>query len=93
MQIVRTDTPISWGSGSDLLFVAVGILIAGTLAKLPMYVDFPISGYTVGDYYTRHIGFFILPVLIAFFCWKKSLSLGQTLVVVNAVLISFAYIN
>ena len=93
MQIVRTDTPISWGSGSDLLFVAVGILIAGTLAKLPMYVDFPISGYTVGDYYTRNIGFFILPVLIAFFCWKKSLSLGQTLVVVNAVLISFAYIN
>ena len=93
MQIVRTDTPISWGSGSDLLFVAVGILMAGTLAKLPMYVEFPISGYTVGDFYARNIGFFILPVLIAFFCWKKSLSLGQTLVVVNAVLISFAYIN
>ena len=45
--------------------------MAGTLAKLPMYVEFPVSGYTVGDFYTRNIGFFILPVLIAFFCWKK----------------------
>ena len=93
MQIVRTDTPISWGSGSDLLFVAAGILIAGTLAKLPMYVDFPISGYTDGDYYVRNVGFFVLPVLIGFFCWRKLLSLGQILVVVNAVLVSFAYIN
>ena len=104
MQIVRTDTPISWGSGSDLLFVAVGILVAGFLAKLPVYVDLPDLGYIGGDhyppagyidrnYYTRNTGFFILPVLIAFFCWKKTLSLGQTLFVVNAVLITFTYIN
>ena len=102
MQNARKDTPISWGSGTDLLFVAVGILVAGFFAKLPMYVDLPELGNIAGErfqptaahnYYARNMGFFILPVLIVFFCWEKSLRLGQTLVVVSAILISFAYIN
>jgi hypothetical protein len=79
---------ISWGSGSDLIFVLAASFIAGLLAKLP---DF--TTIDAGYFYPRNIGFIIFPLLAIYFVRKQKLKLKQLSIVFTAFLIAVIYIN
>src|SRR5690554_4064129 len=79
---------INWGTGSELLFVAIACLIAGTIAKLPVFLSLDEEFF-----YPRNIGFIIFPALTAFFLWKNKMPLKKTMVVAGIFLASLLFIN
>ncbi|GHA56294.1 DUF4153 domain-containing protein [Pontibacter akesuensis] len=79
---------INWGSGRELLFVLIAILVAGVIAKVPAM--FPVDEEF---FYPRNIGFIIFPVLTAYFAWKNGLSWSKVAVLAGVFLASLIYIN
>lgn len=79
---------INWGTGRDLIFILIGALIAGTIAKFPTF-------FSIDEefFYPRNLGFIIFPVLTAFFAWKNKLSIGKIAFIVGATLIGLTFIN
>jgi hypothetical protein len=79
---------ISWGTGRELLFVAIACLVAGVIAKLPAIL-------TIDEefFYSRNIGFIIFPVLSAYFAWKNKLSAGKIAVIAAVTLVGLVFIN
>lgn len=79
---------INWGTGRELLYVIIAALVAGTIAKLPAFLNID------EDYfYPRNIGFIIFPVLTAYFAWKNKLSTGKIALIVSATLVGLFFIN
>jgi hypothetical protein len=79
---------LNWGTGKDLLFVIIGSLIAGFIAKLPALLSIKEEFF-----YPRNIGFIIFPVLSAYFAWKNKLSAGKIAVIAATVLTGLIFIN
>ncbi|WP_026899260.1 hypothetical protein [Daejeonella oryzae] len=79
---------ISWGSGRDLIFVIVAVLFAGTIAKLPVYLNI-----NEDYFYPRNIGFIIFPVLAAFFAWKNNLSKMKIGLIAGLMVLALIFIN
>jgi hypothetical protein len=79
---------ISWGSGTDLLFVVVAALIAGILAKLPSIIQL-----NEEFFYTRNAAFLVMPFLAAYFIMKKSRGIKITAWIAGAMAVSLIYIN
>ncbi|HEY0652276.1 MAG TPA: hypothetical protein VGD65_04070 [Chryseosolibacter sp.] len=79
---------LSWGSRTDLLFVIVAAIIAGSLAKLPHLLNIDEEFF-----YPRNIGFIVFPVFMAYFSWKNKLALKNVLIIVGACLTSLVFIN
>jgi len=79
---------ISWGVKNELIFVAVGCLIAGLIAKLP-----DIFSINEDFFFPRNIGFILFPVLIAYFAWKNGLSLKTISVLFGIMGVCLVYIN
>ncbi|HMH31446.1 MAG TPA: hypothetical protein VK543_00360 [Puia sp.] len=79
---------ISWGTRKDLVFVIIGSLLAGLIAKLPaiLHVDEQL-------FYTRNIGFIIFPVLSVYFAWKNKLPAGKIAFIAGATLVALVFIN
>jgi hypothetical protein len=78
---------ISWGSKKELLWIVLGILTAGILAKIP-------GIFSVDEefFYSRNVSF-ILPLITAFFAWKNKLPLNAISVLTGITGISLVYIN
>lgn len=83
----ETDT-ISWGSKKEHLWVILGIIIAGILAKIP-----EIFSIDEEFFYPRNISFIILPLITAFFAWKNQLSLNTKAILAGITGLSLVYIN
>ncbi|WP_026965893.1 DUF4153 domain-containing protein [Algoriphagus terrigena] len=79
---------ISWGSKKELLWIVLGILVAGILAKIP-----EIFSVDEEFFYSRNISFIVLPVITAFFAWKNKLSLNAISILTGITGISLVYIN
>jgi len=79
---------ISWGSSHERIFIAIAILIAGFIAKIP---DF--TGIDEDFFFPRNISLIVLPLLAAYFSWRQQLNLRQWLVPLLATAVSAVYIN
>lgn len=79
---------ISWGTGKELAFVVIGILIAGLIAKLPFF-----AGIREEFYYPRNIAFIIFPILTVYFAWKQATPAKTLGIAALAILVSAIYIN
>ncbi|MEO7214354.1 hypothetical protein [Mucilaginibacter sp.] len=79
---------INWGTGRELLLVITGALLAGVIAKLPVFL-----GLNEEVFYSRNIGFIVFPLLTAYFAWKNNLSKGKIVFVVGATLAGVIFIN
>ena len=79
---------INWGTSTELAFILIGSMLAGTIAKLPAYINIDEEFF-----YSRHIGFIIFPVLSAYFAWKNKLSLTKIGIVTGATLTALLFIN
>src|SRR5688572_21234153 len=60
---------ISWGTGKELLLVIIASLVAGIIAKLPLFLNIDPEYF-----YPRNIGFIIFPALMAYFAWRNKLT-------------------
>jgi hypothetical protein len=79
---------ISWGSGTDFLFVVVAAVIAGLLAKLPAII--PINEEF---FYSRNSAFLVMPFLAAYFIRKNRHNARTIAWIAGAMAISLVYIN
>ncbi|HEY0046854.1 MAG TPA: hypothetical protein VGB44_09120 [Flavobacterium sp.] len=79
---------INWGTSAELMFVLVGSMLAGTIAKLPAYINIDEEFF-----YSRNIGFVIFPVLSAYFAWRNKLSISKIAIVTGATLAGLLFIN
>ncbi len=79
---------INWGTGRELLFVAIASLIASLIAKIP--VIFQINEEF---FYERNIGFILFPALMAYFAWKNKLSTGKIAFIAISTLVGSVFIN
>ena len=83
-----TGEEISWGTRKELVFVIVGALIAGIIAKLPAILSIDEEFF-----YPRNIGFIIFPVLAAYFAWKNNLAKNKIIFITGAFLAGLVFIN
>jgi hypothetical protein len=79
---------ISWGGKMDLPVIFVASLIAGFIAKLPVFTNIEESFY-----YSRNIGFIVFPILIGYFAWKHQFEQKKLLILSATVLFSIIFIN
>lgn len=79
---------ISWGSKNEFLFVVFASLVAGLIAKLPAI--FPMSEEF---FYSRNIGFIVLPFLTAYFAWKNKLPINKIAFISGVIVVCLVYIN
>lgn len=79
---------ISWGSKQEFLFIFIGCLVAGLIARIPF--TFEISS----DYfYPRNVGFVVFPVLIGFFAWRNQITRNHLGILAGILSIFALYIN
>ncbi|WP_075352207.1 DUF4153 domain-containing protein [Algoriphagus marinus] len=79
---------ISWGIKNEFIYVVIGCLIAGLVAKIPDF--FSVSK---DFFFPRNIGFIVFPVLITYFAWKNKLSKKVIGLFAGIVSICIIYIN
>jgi hypothetical protein len=75
-------------TNNSFLFVIIATIIAGCIAKLPVW--FPIDEEF---YYPRNIGFILFPVLSFYFAWKNKMSAAKIGFISGAILLSALFIN
>ncbi len=83
-----SEPDISWGGKNDLVFVILATLIAGTIAKLPAFLNI-----NEDFFYPRNIGFILFPVLTAYFAWKNNLSPKLNTIIAAISLFGLFFIN
>ena len=79
---------ISWGSGTDFIFVVAAAVIAGILAKLPAIV--PVNEEF---FYTRNAAFLVMPFLAIYFIRRNRAGIRIIAWVAGAMALSLVYIN
>jgi hypothetical protein len=79
---------VNWGTGKELVYVIIGALTAGLIAKLPAL-------FSINEdfFYPRNIGFIVFPLLTAYFAWKNKLSTGKISFIAGATLAGLIFIN
>ncbi|HEX2534851.1 MAG TPA: hypothetical protein VHK69_13995 [Chitinophagaceae bacterium] len=79
---------VHWGSARDTSFVLIAAVLAGFIAKLPVFFHLDEAAF-----YQRNIGFIIFPFLILYFAWKNRVTTSSVLFLIAALLVSVFYIN
>ncbi len=79
---------INWGTRRELLLIIMAALVAGVFAKLPAILSLDEE-----HFYTRNVGFILLPVLSAYFAWKNKLSTKRILFIAGIILVGLVFIN
>lgn len=79
---------LSFGGRLDLLFVIIASVVAGIIAKIPMYTEIDADFF-----YPRNLGFIVFPLLILYFAKKQTQNVTKLLVISIASIISVLYIN
>lgn len=75
-------------SQTELLFVILAALVAGTTAKLPA-----IFSIDEEFFYPRNFGFIVFPVLMVYFGWRNKISSGKIVFIALSALAGLIYIN
>lgn len=83
-----TKEDVFSGTGKYFVFVIIASLVAGLIAKLPT-----IFNIDEEFFYSRNIGFIVLPALTVFFAWKNKLSFGKIAFIAGTTLAGLAFIN
>ncbi len=83
-----TSDEILWGTRSDLVFVIIASLIAGTIAKLPA-----LFAINEDFFYPRNIGFIVFPALMVYFAWKNKLPTPKVVFLAGVTLVGLIFIN
>ncbi len=79
---------ISWGSGNELLVVIVLSIIAGIIAKIPVF-----TGIDSVNYYSKNIAFIVFPILSFYFAWRQKNQTRNNIIAIFAILASILFIN
>ncbi len=79
---------ISWGNRKELIFIILGCILAGVIARIP-----DIFQIDKDYFYPRNVGFIVFPVLSAFFAWRNKLSAGKCAFIGAATLAGLIFIN
>ncbi len=79
---------ISWGNSTELAFVVIAALLAGTFAKAP-----EILSVDEDFFYPRNIGFIVFPFLTAYFAWKNGIKALHFAIVSVAISLALVFIN
>ncbi|MES2419040.1 MAG: hypothetical protein V4541_12695 [Bacteroidota bacterium] len=79
---------INWGNGRTLLMVIMASLVAGLIARLPIFLSI-----NEDYFYPRNIGFIVFPLLTTYFAWKNKVSTGKVVFIVGITLVSLIFIN
>ncbi len=82
------ETVLAFGQKTEWILVLVLSLLAGIAAKLPL---FWLVGDAQPEWYQQHIGFLVLPFLLAYFAFKQSIPKRQWLSVGTIYLLALAY--
>lgn len=56
---------IYWGKKNELLWIGLGVIIAGFIAKIPQF-----QGAREDLFYQRNLSFIFLPLMVIYFIWK-----------------------
>lgn len=79
---------INWGTGKELAVVLIIAVVAGLVARLPMFLSLE------PDYfYQRNISLIVFPMLSAYFAWKNRLTAGKITVIAAGVIAAALFIN
>ncbi|ADB42537.1 hypothetical protein [Spirosoma linguale] len=79
---------LAWGTAKERLFVVGASGLAALLAQLPKIVSLD-EGY----FYSRHVGFIVFPLLIAYFAWKNKISWKTGAWLGGLILFALVFIN
>lgn len=79
---------ISWGTNKELIVVLLASLVAGLIAKLPLFLSI-----NEEFFYPRNIGFIVFPLLTVYFAWKNKLSTPKIAFIAGATLAGLVFIN
>lgn len=83
----KTDD-LAWGTPRERLFVVGASGLAALLAQLPKVLSLDEEYF-----YSRHVGFIIFPLLIAYFAWKNKISRKTGAWLVGFLLFAVGFIN
>lgn len=72
----------------DLLFLLIGSLVAGFIAKIPAFFKL-----IEDEYYAKNISFIVVPLLVLFFSWKRNLNPKKIVLPLMIIIASVIYIN
>jgi hypothetical protein len=87
-RLTYSQEALLWGTARDRMFVLVIALLAAFLAKLPA-----ILSLSEERFYSRNLGFIVLPLLIGYFARKTNLSRKTVAGLAGLILIGVVYIN
>lgn len=79
---------ISFGSKTEILFIVIASVVAGLIAKIPMY-----TSIDADFFYPRNMAFIVFPLLTFYFAWKQKQSVSKTIPIFIAFILSLIYIN
>ncbi|NQW27230.1 MAG: hypothetical protein HQ474_05205 [Flammeovirgaceae bacterium] len=79
---------ISWGTRRELAFVIIASIIAGLIAKIPVFTTIEAEYF-----YTRNIALIVFPLLTAYFLWRQKQDVTKHIFSAVAILLSALYIN
>lgn len=79
---------ISWGTKKEFLFMLLMAMLGGIVAQLPN-----IFNWDEELFYSRNVGFAVLPMITAFFAWRNNLSTMKSVVLVGATMATLIIIN
>lgn len=79
---------LSLGSNRELGLIAVLVLVAGLIVKLPL-----VLGMEPDYFYQRNAGFILFPFLTIYFVWKQKLDIIKPVAALITMVISAIYIN
>ena len=82
------NNEINWGKKNELLFIALAIMFAGFIAKIPQF-----QGVREDLFYEKNISFIFLPFLIVYFNWKNQLAWSKLIFPFVIMGVSAIYIN
>ncbi len=82
------NNEIKWGAGREMAFVIIASIVAGIIAKLPMFLNIDPEFF-----YTRNVGFILFPALCAYFAWMNRLTIGKIAFIVSTTLAGLIFIN
>jgi hypothetical protein len=82
------NNEINWGKKNELLFIALAIMIAGFIAKIPQF-----QGVREDLFYEKNVSFIFLPFLIIYFNWKNQLAWSKLIFPFVIMGVSVIYIN
>lgn len=84
-------TPEATDGHTELMVVLALAVAAGAAIKAPTLFGLPWGG--ADSFYMRNLGFFVLPLLVGYFAWKRALGAGTVIALAGAFVAAAAFAN